>query len=85
MWDSYQAILATRTEQGEAINQFLYNNIEHPCVTRMLGNEANTNEGNIESDGEDNGDDMYMGYAGDDGGGGGGDSDGVEGNTAENI
>lgn len=57
MLDSYQAILTTHREQGEAINQFLYNNIEHPYVTRMLGNEADTNEQNVEDNGEDNGED----------------------------
>jgi len=62
-------------EQAEAVNQFLYNNIEHPYVTRMLGNEANTKEQNVEGDGEENGEDNE-GYAGDDGG---------EGNTAENM
>ena len=75
MWDSYQMILTTHMEQAEAVNQFLYNNIEHPYVTRMLGNEANTKEQNVEGDGEENGEDNE-GYAGDDGG---------EGNTAENM
>ena len=54
MWDSYQAILTTHTEQAEAINNFLYDNIEHPYVTRMLGNEANTNKQDVEGDSEDN-------------------------------
>jgi hypothetical protein len=57
MWDSYQAILATHTEEAEALNQFLYDNIEHPYVTRILGNDANTNEENIEGDGENDGGD----------------------------
>ena len=67
MWDSYQAILTTHTEQAEAINNFLYNNIEHPYVTRMLVNESNTNEQDVEGDSEDNGE-GNEGYSADDGG-----------------
>jgi hypothetical protein len=71
MWDSYQAILATRMEDGEVINHFLYNNIEHPCVTRILGNDANTDEQNVEDDDEEhNGEESE-------------DDEGGEGNTAE--
>ena len=48
-----------------AIDQFLYNNIEHPYATRMLGNEGNTNE--QERDSEDDSEDDE-GYTGEDGG-----------------
>ena len=71
MWDSYQAIHTTHTEQAEAINDFLYDNIEHPYVTRMLGNEANTNEQDVEGDSEDNGEGNKS-YSADDGGEGDG-------------
>jgi hypothetical protein len=39
MWDSYQEIITARSEQVEHINQFLYNNMEHPYITRLLRNE----------------------------------------------
>jgi hypothetical protein len=71
MWDSYQAILITHMEQAEVVNQFLYNNIEHPYAIRMLEKETNTNQQIVGGDDEDNGDDE-----GDDGG---------EGNTEENM
>ena len=53
MWDSYQEILSTRLEQVEHINQFLYNNMEHPYITRLLKNE-NGNTGQDVEDGDVN-------------------------------
>ena len=72
MWDSYQTFLTT--QQTEAINQFLFNDVEHPYVTRILGTEANTNEEDVGGNNEDN-DDDDEGYTG----------DGGEGNAEENM
>ena len=72
MWDSYQTFLTT--QQTEAINQFLYNDVEHPYVTRILGTKANTDKEDVGDDNEDN-DDNGEGNTG----------DGGEGNTEENM
>jgi hypothetical protein len=53
MWDSYQEILSTRSEQ-EHINQYLYSNIEHPYITALLGNN-DENTGQYRDDGDEEG------------------------------
>ena len=53
MWDSYQEIISTRSDQEAHINQYLYNNIEHPYITRLLGNTNGNTDQDIE-DGDDN-------------------------------
>ena len=58
MWDSYQEIISTRSE-AEHINQYLYNNIEHPYITRLLGN---TDQDYIEDSELNMGDDNEESY-----------------------
>ena len=58
MWDSYQEIISTRSE-AEHINQYLYNNIEYPYITRLLGN---TDQDYIEDSELNMGDDNEESY-----------------------
>ena len=52
MWDSYQEIISTHSEQDEQI--YLHNNIEHPYITRLLGNMGGNTEQEYVEDGDDN-------------------------------
>ena len=64
MWDSYQPCLHTHSEQDAQVDQYLYDDIESPCATRLLGNENNSTDSYTGIDiGDDNGEgDDVEGY-----------------------
>lgn len=87
MWDSYQALLRTHSERDAQVDQYLYDDIESPCATRLLGNENNNTDPHTDIDiDNDNGegDDRevynWEGYNSEDYAG---EEDGGEGDTCE--
>jgi hypothetical protein len=92
MWDDYQALLRARTEQDAQVNQYLYDDIESPCTTRLLGNEDPNTDQYADIDmGDDNRENderegyNWEGYNSEDYAGEEDGGEGVEGRAIESI